>query len=148
MRRSALSLVLVLGLSACGGGGHDGHTPSGGDAAGGTEVSLSATDTLRFEPATVTARAGQKVTFKVTNTGKVDHEFVIGNAEYHDTHRAEASASPGGQHGGHGSGGTSVAVPAGQTASVTFTMPDTAPKFACYVARHDAAGMTGQVVYS
>ena len=138
--------ALVLALPACGGGGHDGH---GDKTAGGTVVPMTATDALRFDPSTVTAKAGETVTFRIANTGAVTHEFVIGDAAFHDSHRS-AAASPGGSgHGGHGDGkgGAAADLPPGQTVSVTFTMPATAPAFACYVDRHDRAGMTGKVVY-
>ncbi len=70
---------------------------------------------------------------------------MIGDAAYLDAH-AES-----GEHAGHSGsdGGASVAVAAGKTGRLTFTMPDgDAPAFACFVDRHDRAGMTGTVSYT
>ena len=146
MRPHRLAPALLLALAACGGGGHDDHAGGGGDA---RVVELTADDRLRFDPATVQATAGERVTFRVRNTGTVRHEFVIGDAAYHDEHKAKA-ATPGAEHGDHGGGdaGTAVEVGPGETKTVTYTLPGTAPAYACYVDRHDQAGMTGRVSYA
>lgn len=136
----ALALGLLLVVPACG-GGDGGNTPP-------TTVEVNATDALRFDPATVRAKAGEKVAFRITNTGKLAHEFAIGDAAFREAHRA-AMTSGGSHdpHAGHGAEGEAVDVPAGQTVTLEFTMPKTAPAFACYVDNHAAAGMTGVVVY-
>jgi uncharacterized cupredoxin-like copper-binding protein len=78
--------ALALFVAACSGGGATaspigaGPSPSiasPGAAAQTIEVAL--TDALRMEPAEMTVKAGQPVTFKLTNTGSVDHEFYIGD---------------------------------------------------------------------
>ena len=140
--RHRLAPALLLALAACGG------TDSPGSGDGGRTVSVTADDRLRFTPATVDAKAGERVTFRVTNSGSIKHEFVIGDAEYHESHKA-AAATPGADHGGHAGGGDgeSVDVGPGETKTVTFTMPGSAPAFACYVDRHDQAGMSGRVSY-
>jgi uncharacterized cupredoxin-like copper-binding protein len=135
--------VLLLLLAACGGGGHDDHGAGGTPA---RTIEVKAEDRLRFDPATIAGKPGEQVRFRVVNTGKLKHEFVIGDAAYHATHR-DAASTPGASHGGHGAGGASVEVAPGTTAELTFTLPDAAPAFACYVDRHDQAGMTGNVTY-
>jgi len=88
VRLRILTLVpaLVLVVAACSGGGATSSptgaasspweaSPSG--AAQTIEVKL--TDALRMEPAEMTVKAGQPVTFKLTNTGAIDHEFYIGD---------------------------------------------------------------------
>jgi len=143
MRRRRFSLLVpVMGLlAACGGSEGSSDAESGA----GREIALSATEGLRFEPMAITASAGEKIVLVVSNAGRIDHELVIGDAAYLDTH------AEGGEHGGHssGDGGAQVEVPAGQTRRLTFTMPDgEAPSFACFVDRHDKSGMTGTVTYS
>lgn len=146
MRRRWLAVAAALAVTGagCSSGDHAAHS----DVAEGRLVTMAVTDALRFEPATVDAKAGEKVTFRIANGGSVDHEFVIGDASFQQMHRDQmASASAGAGHGGHAEVGTAVAVPAGQTVNVTVTMPDLAPTYACYVNRHADAGMVGRVAY-
>ena len=130
---------LVLLLAACGGDGGDDPGDAGGTAA--RTIEVKALPALRFDPATISAKAGEKVTFRVTNTDAQDHELVIGDAAYHSAHETS--------HGGHGSGdgGAAVTVKPGETKTLDFTMPDTAPTYACHLNSHDDAGMTGTVTY-
>ncbi|HVF21029.1 MAG TPA: plastocyanin/azurin family copper-binding protein [Mycobacteriales bacterium] len=132
-------LLPMLLVTACGGGDDD--------AAPGAarEIAVTANDELRFDPAAISAKPGEKVVIVVSNTGRIDHELVIGDAAYLDGH------AEGGEHEGHADadGGASVAVAAGKTARLAFTMPkDVAPTYACFVDRHDKAGMTGTVTYT
>lgn len=141
MRRAApvapVLAVLAL-LTACGSGGDGG--------ASARTIEVKALDTLRFDPATIAAKAGEKVTFRVTNTGAQKHELVIGDKAFHDSH--EAAANAGGSHGGHADGdGAAVEVGPGETKTVDYTMPSQPPSFACHIAAHDDAGMTGTVTY-
>ena len=136
-------LALVLALPACASGGHDAHS----DVASGRIVTMTVSDALRFDPSTVTAKAGEKVTFRIANAGKLDHEFVLGDAAFLTMHREQMMTSQSPGHDAHGTGGTAVDLPAGQTVNVDVTMPATAPTFACYVDRHADAGMTGTVTY-
>lgn len=56
------------------------HAPAaapGSPAAQTIEVKL--TDALRMEPAEMTVKAGQPVTFMVTNSGAIDHELYLGD---------------------------------------------------------------------
>lgn len=138
MRRTALALVLLL--AACGGDGGDGGTGGGAPA---RTIEVKALGTLKFDPATITAKAGEKVTFRVTNTDAQDHEFVIGDAAYQAGHETAAG------HGGHadGDGGGAVTVKPGETKTLDYTFPDKAPTYACHLNSHDDAGMTGTVTY-
>ncbi len=152
MLTRAFSVVLALGLTTAGCSSED-HAAHDG---AGREVAIRTSDQLRFEPSRVDAKPGEVVTFVVTNPGSVAHEFAIGNAAFHEAHGptvASATAAPTGmasEHAGHAAiGGTHAGVPSGQTVRVTFTMPaDEAPTYACHLASHDKAGMTGQVSYT
>ena len=142
-RNLAVLAAALLTVTACAGDDDD-------TAAAARDVAIRATDSLRFDPSEVTARAGERVTFVISNTGTVDHEFVLGSATYLSDHAEAADEASGDAHAGHGGGtdGVMVEVAAGKTARVTFTMPDDAPTFACFVDRHDKAGMTGTVSYA
>lgn len=140
MTRLPVALLAVALLAACGGGddGPEGPAPRG--------VAVKALDTLRFDPATITAKAGERIEFTVTNTGAQPHEFVIGDAAYHDAHEKALSASP--SHGEHEEGdGAAVTVAPGETKTLGYTMPASAPTYACHIASHDDAGMKGTVTY-
>jgi uncharacterized cupredoxin-like copper-binding protein len=143
MRRAAAALAaLALAATACAG---DKQDTAGTDAKADREVAITTTDALRFEPATVTAKAGETIRFVITNNGRVAHEFAIGSQKYQD--EASKAGGHGGGHGGDSKDGAVVAVPAGKTARLTFTMPDSPPLFACHVDNHDDAGMKGAISY-
>ena len=122
---SALVGALVIALLAACSGGTVGGTkaPAGG---GGKTYNISATE-FQFTPNKFDASVGQKVTFKVTNKGTVEHTFVIlspdGSQEL-----AKLSAQP------------------GETKSLDFT-PSAAGTYPidCNVAGHKEAGMTGEL---
>ncbi len=70
-----LTVVLAVALAACGGGG-GGTTPP----ASGKTVNVEASE-FAFNPNAFSGTVGQKITFKITNKGTVDHNFVILNAD-------------------------------------------------------------------
>ena len=43
-------------------------------------------DPFEFDPAQIEVVAGETVTFRVTNSGDLDHEFVIGDERIQDQH--------------------------------------------------------------
>lgn len=141
--------VLALLLSSCASGDTGG---GGGEADSGAfdrEVRVSVTNALRFDPATIDAKPGERVKFVIANPGTVDHELAIGTATFHSALADSAGAGHGGGHDEVPEGGEIVTVDAGRTETLVYEMPDDeAPTFACYVDRHDRAGMTGTVNYS
>ncbi len=108
-------------------------------------IAIQTTDQLRFAPDSISARAGETVAFKVTNSGTVDHEFVIGDAAVQQAHEQEmakaAGSSPMADEQAY-----VVSVPAGKTATLVyrFTKPGTL-LYGCHVAGHYAAGMQGTI---
>jgi uncharacterized cupredoxin-like copper-binding protein len=133
MTRLVAAVAGLALLAACGGG--DADAPA-------RVVEVKALDTLRFDPATIASKPGEAVELRITNTGAQPHEFVIGDAAYQQAHDA---AMGGGGHEGHG--GSAVRLEAGETKTLAFTMPSTPPTYACHLAGHDDAGMTGTVTY-
>jgi uncharacterized cupredoxin-like copper-binding protein len=95
-------------------------------------VVITADDTLKFSPASVTVAKGETVTFQVKNVGAVVHEFMIGPME--DAY-ADKEGTP------------EVADIAGGTSkSVTFTFDGPGPyAFACHAEGHFEAGMKGVI---
>lgn len=149
LRKLTLIFALVpaaaLALAACGGG--DGSAPaSPTDAAGGVRtVEITALDTLRFEPESITVAVGETVRFVVTNEGQAVHDFFVGTEEEQMAHEQEM-AEMGGM--GHGSAEGLVLDP-GATGELTVTFDEPGEVlFACHQPGHYAAGMVGTVSVS
>lgn len=118
---TALLATTVLLLAACGGDDTP-TTGDGGDDAGGEEavaLEVSAVDNS-FEPSSLSAPAGSEVTIDITNDGENPHTLTIDDPEV-DTSTIEA----------------------GQSATVTFTMPDSSIEFYCAI--HGANAMAGTI---
>ena len=95
-------------------------------------VELSANDLLEFTPGLVQAAVGETVTFKIHNTGKAVHEFMVGPL-------ADAFADK--------EGTPEVAdIGPDQTGEITFTFDGTGPfAFACHAPGHFEHGMAGYI---
>ena len=90
-----------------------------------------------FDPAQIEVPRGVPITFVLVNEDPIDHEWLIGDAEFHDAHRT-------GTHASHGDVETEVTVPALERAQTTITF-DEAGEFAyiCHLPGHEAYGMVG-----
>jgi uncharacterized cupredoxin-like copper-binding protein len=120
----------------------------------GAPVRVVMNDRFRYRPAAIMVWAGHRVTFDVTNTGKLPHEFILGDrATQLDHERQMQHTPPAGDHPHvHGADATSGAsgaltVPPGQTRrlSWTFDQPGIV-LYGCHVLGHWAAGMKGTIV--
>jgi azurin len=145
-----LALVGLLLLSACGGGG--GNTAGGGGAEAVT-LNVTAQDALMFEPAALTARAGQPVTVKVKNAGALQHNWVLvkGDAAAADA-VAQAGITAGAAAGYIPTDPNILAkgklLNGGQEEDITFTAPAAgAYSFVCTFPGH-AATMKGTFTVS
>lgn len=106
-------------------------------------IRIQALDALRFQPAHITVRRGETVRFVITNTGKLAHEFVIGNAAVQAAHQREMQAMPGMsmQHDMN-----AVSLPPGATRDLVWTFTrDGTVEYACHEPGHFAAGMVGTI---
>ena len=109
-------------------------------------VDIDANDNLTFSPDEVTVSAGEKITFRITNTGNLAHDFTLGDQETQDTHEAEmAEMMESGEMMMHDEA-NAVALEAGETKTVTwhFTEEGTV-LIGCHQPGHYAAGMKGTV---
>lgn len=120
-------LVLSLGLVACGG--------SSGGGSGANSIKATLTE-FKFDPNAWTVSAGQQVSLTLTNSGSVEHSWVllskpVSGSTFTDADKANILFSK--------------SVPAGQTVTVTFTAPSTAGSYqvVCDVPGHLEGGMTG-----
>jgi uncharacterized cupredoxin-like copper-binding protein len=144
-RLAALATAAVL-LAACSGGG-SASSSSAPDASAPVEASATATrvavilsDRLTIEPAAMTVPVGQAVTFVVTNSGAIEHEFVLGDEEVQAEHASEMA-------GGHmDEDETAITVPPGETKELTTTFEAPGSTLAgCHVAGHYEAGMRATI---
>jgi len=137
--RHSLSTILVLGglfaLTACGGststaGGNPGATGvSTSPGAASTTLAVGVTNgQLKFDKATLTAKAGQSVTITFNNTDPaLTHSFVMDQPDV---------AIP--------QQDTAAGLAAGKSGTATFTAPAAGSyQYYCAVPGHKEAGMTG-----
>lgn len=135
-----VGLLLVVGLTAgCSVAATKVPTTSAGPT---SRIEVKLTDGLRIEPATLAVRPGATVTFVVTNTGRIEHEFQVGDAAAQEAHEREMAAK-----------GTMVmdepgviGVKPGQTKELTYTFGAAGTVYAgCHVPGHYGAGMRATI---
>ncbi len=154
---AAFVLALLAGCGGDGGAGasdphahSDAHAAEGaqefafgapGEASAATRtIEVVAHDPYRFEPDELEVDSGETVTFVVTNEGSEEHEFVLGDEEYQESHGAEMAA--GEMH----HEGNAVTVAPGATEELTWTFPaEGEVLYGCHVAGHYDAGMVGAI---
>jgi uncharacterized cupredoxin-like copper-binding protein len=120
-------VVIMALLAACSGGTVGGTKAPASGSSGGKSFNVSATE-FEFKPNKFEAKVGQKVTFKVTNKGTVEHNFVI--------------LSPDGSQ-----ELTKMTTQPGETKSLEFTPTEaTTYPVDCNIAGHKEAGMVGELV--
>lgn len=99
---------------------------------------------IRFKPNHVTVNRGETVRFVVTDDGKLDHEFVIGNATLQAVHEKEMQAMAGQSM--HDDDANAISLRPGQTKSLVWTFTKTGvTEYACHMPGHFAAGMVGTI---
>jgi len=144
-RHLGLVIVPAFVLAAACSGGASTPSPSGvasppsaaSPPAAAQRVEVKLTDALRMEPAEMTVRAGQAVTFKVTNSGAIDHEFYLGDEA------AQAQEEQKMQSGGMVMDmPEGITLKPGETKELTYTFAVPGAALAgCHVAGHYAGGM-------
>ncbi|MEO6627127.1 MAG: cupredoxin domain-containing protein [Aquihabitans sp.] len=135
----ALLVATALGVTACG-SGESATSPSATKT-----IDVTMTDN-KFTPSSLTVDTGQKVVFRFTNDGKLDHEALIGTKAEQDDHEDEMSG--GSAMGGmdHGGAAEAITVKPGKTATLTRTF-DTAGTMiiGCHVPGHYESGMKATI---
>ena len=107
-------------------------------------IEVNVDNDLAFEPADFEVAPGEVVTFRITNTGDVEHEFVLGDEAAQDEMAAMMEGGDG--HGHSGEMSNAVTIHAGETGELTwrFTSEGTV-LIGCHVPGHWEAGMQGTV---
>jgi plastocyanin len=125
LRLLAIFAFATIFLAACGGDDDDGgdsasgdseQSEDSGDTGGGTSIELNAQDNS-FSPDEISAPAGEEVTVTFTNEGNNPHTFSSEDAGF-----------------------DSDTVESGDSAEVTFTMPDAETTFVCNVHGESMSG--------
>jgi uncharacterized cupredoxin-like copper-binding protein len=93
-----------------------------------------------FSPDSVTVPVGRPVTFVITNTDPIDHEWIVGDAATHERHRTGTEPV-------HNARPTEISIPAETQKRTTVTFPTAGSElFICHLPGHEAYGMVGTVV--
>ena len=152
MRLAPLALIsaLAVGLAACsspGGGGRGSPTPASAAASSTVvptqiAIEVTLTDALKIEPASMTVPAGVPITFVVTNSGTVDHEFYLGDEEAQAEHEQEMAEMGGMTH----DKPEGIDVKPGETKELTYTFSEPGETLAgCHVVGHYGGGMKATI---
>jgi nitrite reductase (NO-forming) len=121
--RVGLILILLAAMAILASGCRVMASSSGGSS---TLVTIRASDTMRFDPATVTVPAGQPIQFTLINDGALIHDFVLTDGVAQQITVAAAGK-------------------ASAEGTFTITRPGTYT-FVCAQPGHEAAGMKGTIV--
>ena len=141
--------VLSLGTQAwAAGAGNHSHDAAAAIGAPGKKANVSRTvdvdmtDTMRFMPASVTARQGETIRFVVKNSGQLKHEFVLGTEKELKAHYEQMKKFPEMEH----DDPNMVSLAAGKTGEVIWQFTKAGKiDFACLQPGHYEAGMKGLV---
>ncbi|MBF8290820.1 MAG: putative copper-binding protein [Chloroflexi bacterium] len=139
-----LAPALALVVAACSGGAApSAPTPTESAApTGPVRVEIKLTDGFRIEPSDVSVPVGVPVTFVVTNSGAIDHEFYVGDQAAQDAHAQEMQTMGGMAH----DEAMGISLKPGQTKELTITFQSAGALLAgCHVSGHYAAGMKSTI---
>jgi len=162
-KNGIIAVMLTYGSSvAFASGDHDGGHGDAGDGHGRTDlafgsaapaaesnrtIEIVARDTMRFEPSRITVAAGEAVTFRVRNAGRLQHSFTLGSHVYHQRHDREMMDMPANELAHHmDDSPNGMVVQPGQTGTLTWRFSrGGAIEFACHIPGHYPAGMKGKL---
>ena len=122
---AVLGLLLLAGLAA---GATSGTSPRR------VEIHIHYS---HFNPSELTVSRGVAVTFVLINDDPIDHEWLIGDAAFHERHRHGTEAH-------HGARPNEMSIPARSSVetTLTFAQPGTL-QYICHLPGHEAYGMVG-----
>lgn len=105
-------------------------------------ITLVMDDAMRFTPNAITVKQGETIRFVVQNKGKLLHEMVIGTRAELESHAAMMMKFPNMEH----DEPYMAHVSAGKAGNLLWTFNKAGEfDFACLVAGHYQAGMTGKI---
>ena len=109
-------------------------------------IDIDANDDFTFSPSEITVSAGETITFRITNTGNLPHDFTLGDQETQDAHEAEmVEMMESGEMMMHDDA-NAVVLAAGETKELTWHFTESGTVLiGCHQTGHYAAGMKGAV---
>ena len=109
-------------------------------------IEIDANDRLTFDASQIAVSAGETITFRITNTGNIAHDFTLGDRETQDKHEAEmAEMMENGETMSHDDPNAVVLV-AGETKELTWRFLEAGTVLiGCHQPGHYAAGMSGAI---
>lgn len=162
-RLTVASLSFFVLLSACSFGDHsdgeghghgddhhgedEGHHESMAGVPGSLDdvtrtVEVDMSDSMAYTPSELTVKAGETIHFKVTNSGQLVHEFVLGAEAEILEHHELMKRFPGMEH----DEPNSVSLKTGESGDVIWRFSEAGTfQFACLQPGHYEAGMKGDV---
>lgn len=106
-------------------------------------VKITANDDFTFDPDAVEVEVGEVVTFSVTNSGKLPHDFTLGPGDVQVEHEKEM-AEMGDMEMDHDP--NAISVPAGETGELTWEFTEAGSVlYGCHEQGHYDAGMVGDI---
>lgn len=154
---TALAIVALF-ASGCGSGSGDGDSASApnearsqsftfgepADASDATRViEIDAKDDFSYTPDALDVTANEVVTFRVSNLGKLDHEFTLGDEAVQREHEKEME-----EMGDMGTGDdpNAISIGGGQTGELTWKFAGSGDVLmGCHVVGHYDGGMSGRI---
>ena len=156
MRIRFLTYVCTLVFSAASnsvlaGGAHEGGHAGGDDAIGvpgnaaevTRTIAVNMTDNMRFTPERISVRRGETIRFKVSNSGKLKHELVLGTKKDLEAHYKAMLKFPEMEHAEE----NMITLAPAKSGEIVWKFTKSGKvDFACLQPGHYDAGMKGQVM--
>jgi uncharacterized cupredoxin-like copper-binding protein len=106
-------------------------------------IDIEMSDTLRFNPSELAIKKGESVRFVMKNTGKLEHEFVLGTMDELKAHAEMMKKDPGMKH----KEANELDVAPGKTGAIGWQFTKAGEfYYGCLVPGHLEAGMIGKIV--
>ena len=141
-------LLATQALADAGHGGKFAFGSPGGESEVTRTVKVQAADTMRFDPPKLQIKQGETIKFVVTNSGRIRHEFALGDRATQRSHATRMKKAP---HMRHEDDAATVSLNPGETKTLIwkFDKRPAAPiEIACHEPGHYEAGMKIAVTLS
>jgi uncharacterized cupredoxin-like copper-binding protein len=146
-RLSLIAALLAAGALSFATAAHDQEKHPYGEPGDAKDVKRTITvtmsDTMRFNPSRITVKRGETIRFVVKNAGELKHEMTLGTIAELKEHAALMQKLPEMEH----EEPNMVTVEPGKTGEMIWKFSNAGTvDFACLVPGHYESGMTGKIV--